>query len=125
LSAEPPYGSVWRFLYNSKSDRAFIARMGFDCSTFHYLLQSFRRASGTTAFPHSDHKNTAGIPVALPTLRIYLNRGSLDADGVLGLVLHHLNSTMADYTLQQICGWTPAVGSRYRNFGMQLLLHCL
>jgi hypothetical protein len=57
--------------------------------------------------------------------RVWLGRRSLDAAGVLGLLLHHLNSAMAGYTLQQVFGITPAVFSRSLNWGLKLLLQIL
>jgi len=52
-------------------------------------------------------------------------RRSLDAWGALGLVLHHLNSTMLEISLQQIFALIPTTVSRYINFGLQILLETL
>ncbi|RPA93019.1 hypothetical protein L873DRAFT_1830927 [Choiromyces venosus 120613-1] len=46
---------------------------------------------------------------------------SLTSAGTLGLILHHLNSTMANYSLHQIFGITTAVCSRYRNWALSIL----
>ena len=50
---------------------------------------------------------------------------SLDAWGALGLVLHYLNSTMLEISLQQIFALIPTTVSRYITFGLQILLETL
>jgi hypothetical protein len=50
---------------------------------------------------------------------------SLDPAGVLGLVLHYLNSTMVEVSLQEIFTLIPSTVSWYINFGLSLLLHTL
>jgi hypothetical protein len=117
LVPNPRVGSAWQFMYAGGNDRAFITTMGFDTTAFHLLLKPFKRIWDTTPIPRGDlHPESS---------QIRLSKRSLDAAGALGLVLHYLNSTMADYTLQQIFGLTPAVCSRYRNFGMKILLQTL
>jgi hypothetical protein len=54
-----------------------------------------------------------------------LGRRSLDAAGVLGLVLHYLNSTMSLVSLQQIFALIAATVSRYLFFGLNILLSTL
>jgi hypothetical protein len=117
LVPNPRVGSAWQFMYAGGNDRAFITTMGFDPTAFHLLLEPFKRIWDTTPIPRGDlHPESS---------QIRLSKRSLDAAGGLGLVLHYLNSTMADYTLQQIFGLTPAVCSRYRNFGLKILLQTL
>ena len=68
--------------------------MGFDVLTFQSILDSgFADAWYNTPVPRSD-ANQAGA--SRPMAR------SLDAAGALGLVLHYLNSTMQEISLQQI-----------------------
>ncbi|KAI6009629.1 hypothetical protein F5J12DRAFT_905105 [Pisolithus orientalis] len=61
---------------------------------------------------------------------------SLDAAGALGLVLHHLNLTMTEISLQQIFAIIPSTASQYTvahkivpihciTFGLQILLSTL
>ncbi|KAK9243914.1 hypothetical protein V1506DRAFT_508012 [Lipomyces tetrasporus] len=50
---------------------------------------------------------------------------SLDADGALGLVLHFLNSSMTQFTLQEVFGIVPSVCSSYLQHGLELLLKVL
>ena len=50
---------------------------------------------------------------------------SLDSDGALGFVLHYLNSTMLESTLQQVFGLIPATVSCYVTFGLDILLEML
>lgn len=50
---------------------------------------------------------------------------SLDVHGALGLVLHYLNSTMLETSLQQLFGLIPATVSRYIIFGLDILLETL
>lgn len=74
----------------------------------------FAEAWDSTPIPRND---VAAISKPRATTR----HRSLDAAGALGLILHHINSTMADISLQQIFGITPTVCSRYRNFALCLL----
>lgn len=85
--------------------------------TFGYLLEHFSRVWNTTPIARNDVNSSGQM--------LQLSQRSLDAAGGLGLVLHHLNSTMASYSLQQIFGITPAVCSRYLRFGMQILVTTL
>jgi hypothetical protein len=116
LLPDPRHDTPWQRLYASKSDRAFITTMGFDVATFEYMLEPFRQEWDSTAIPRTD-TNTAGEP------RLY--RRSLDAAGALGLVLHYLNSTMNDISLGLIFALIPSTISRYRDFGLDILLLAL
>jgi hypothetical protein len=101
-------------MYAGGNDRVFITTMGFDTPAFHLFLKPFKRIWDTTPIPRGDlHPESS---------QIRLSKRSLGAAGALGLVLRYLNLTMADYTLHQILGLTPAVCSRYRKFGMKILL---
>jgi hypothetical protein len=117
LVPNPRVGSAWQFMYARGNDRAFITTMSFDTTAFPLLVKPFKRIWDTTPIPRGDlHPESS---------QIRLSKQSLDAAGALKLVLHYLNSTMADYIIQQIFGLTPAVCSRYRNFGMKILLQTL
>ncbi|RPB04719.1 hypothetical protein L873DRAFT_1833053 [Choiromyces venosus 120613-1] len=106
-------GTAWEYLYDSKDDRAFILTMGIGVSVFHQLLNSgFMAAWNTLPIPRGDVVGNARPRVC---------HRSLTSAGALGLILHHLNSTMADYSLHQIFGITPAVCSRYRNWALSIL----
>ncbi|KAJ7336786.1 hypothetical protein DFH08DRAFT_877471 [Mycena albidolilacea] len=50
---------------------------------------------------------------------------SLNAAGALGLVLHYLNSTMCEISLQQIFALIPTTVSQYIAFGLNILLAVL
>jgi hypothetical protein len=119
LPPNPRAGTAWQQLYLSKQNRAYILTMGVDVSVFEYLLGviGFQKAWDSTPIPRFD--------VDFVSARTRTGGRSLDAAGALGLVLHHLNSTMMDYSLQQIFGLTPAVCSRYRLFALNLLFNCL
>ncbi|KAG6824837.1 hypothetical protein H0H92_005660 [Tricholoma furcatifolium] len=91
--------------------------MGFDVTTFHYILEAgFGNAWYWTPIPRRDTSETA---TSRPGGR------SLDAAGALGLVLHYLNSTMREISLQQIFAIIPSTASQYITFGLRILLQVL
>jgi len=91
--------------------------MGFNVETFELIVQSgFSKRWYMQPIPHTD-SSSHGEP--RPGAR------SLDAWGALGLVLHYLNSTMLEITLQQIFALIPATTSWYIAFGLQILLETL
>ena len=117
LLPDPRGDTLWQRLYNSQNDRAFITTMGFDVDTFAcILLSGFSATWYTMTIPRSD-TNTIGDPRP--------DRRSLDAAGALGLVLHYLNSTMREISLQQIFAIIPSTASRYIQFGLCALLATL
>lgn len=117
LLCDPRGNTPWQQLRNSHSDRAYITTMGFNVETFEYILdQGFAHRWQTSTVPRTD-TNTAGE--ARPISR------SLDAAGALGLVLHYLNSTMREISLQQIFALIPSTISRYITFGLQILAELL
>ncbi|KAF9228946.1 hypothetical protein BS17DRAFT_792928 [Gyrodon lividus] len=88
----------------SANDRAFITTMGFDVQTFMYILTSgFATYWDETAIPRND----------------------ANAAGALGLVLHYLNSTMREVSLQQIFAIIPTMVSWYITFSLRILLSTL
>ncbi|KIK81943.1 hypothetical protein PAXRUDRAFT_806059 [Paxillus rubicundulus Ve08.2h10] len=117
LLPNPCINTPWQILYDSQNDRAFITTMGFDVETFGYILSSGFAANWyTTAIPCPD-TNQVGDPRP--------GRQSLDAAGALGLVLHYLNSTMRETSLQQIFAIIPSTVSRYITFRLRILLATL
>ncbi|KAG6913460.1 hypothetical protein DXG01_006709 [Tephrocybe rancida] len=117
LLPNPRTGTPWQALYNSRDDRAFITTMGFDVATFDYILNSgFASAWYWTPIPRPDTPATAA---PRPGGR------SLNAPGALGLVLHYLNSTMREISLQQIFALIPTTVSRYVTFALNILLGVL
>ncbi|KAJ7620757.1 hypothetical protein DFH06DRAFT_1143861 [Mycena polygramma] len=117
LLPNPRFDTPWQALHASKSNRAYITTMGFDVDTFDDIIQAgFGNAWYTTPIPQDDVRAT-GNP--RPGAR------SLDAAGALGLVLHYLNSTMREISLQQIFALIPTTVSRYITFGLQILLQVL
>jgi hypothetical protein len=117
LLSNPRENTLWQVLYKSQSDRTFITTMGLDVPTFGYLLTfGFSKCWYDTRIPRED-VNTHGTPHA--------SRRSLDAAGALGLVLHDLNSTMHEISLQQIFALIPTTVSRYITFALQILLFTL
>ncbi|KAG6913593.1 hypothetical protein DXG01_005700, partial [Tephrocybe rancida] len=117
LLPDPCTGTPWQVLYNSRNNRAYITTMGFDVQTFEFILDSgFESAWSWTTIPRPDTSAT-GAP--RPGGR------SLDAAGALDLVLHYLNSTMQEISLQQIFALIPSTVSRYVTFGLKILLEVL
>ena len=91
--------------------------MGFDVVTFELILSAgFAQKFYETPIPR-DNVNTMGV--SRP------GRRSLDAAGILGLVLHYLNSTMREISLQQIFALIPTSVSCYINFMLAILLATL
>ncbi|KAG6847397.1 hypothetical protein H0H93_008476 [Arthromyces matolae] len=117
LLPNPRIATPWQTLYDSRSDRAFITTMGFDVATFEYILASgFATHWNWTAIPRSETTSTSAPRPG---------RRSLDASGALGLVLHYLNSTMREISLQQIFALIPTTVSRYITFGLKIFLRVL
>ncbi len=117
LLPDPHTGTPWKALFQSYNDRAYITTMGFDVETFNYIVTSgFGTRWLSQTIPHRDI-DTSGE--SRP------GRRSLDAWGALGLVLHYLNSTMSEISLQQIFGLIPATVSRYIRFALKILLETL
>ncbi|KAG2747612.1 hypothetical protein P692DRAFT_201840533 [Suillus brevipes Sb2] len=106
LLPNPRVDTPWQVLYRSQNDRAFITTMGIDVDTFASLL--------TSGFAQRWYETPGGDP--------RIERGSLDAVGALGLVLHYLSSTMHAVSLQQIFAIIPSTVTRYLHFGLNLLL---
>lgn len=91
--------------------------MGFNVETFELIVQSgFGWCWYMQPIPRTN-SSSHGEP--RPGSR------SLDAWGALGLVLHYLNSTMHEFTLQQIFALIPSTTSRYITFGLWILLETL
>lgn len=109
----PCINTPWQILYDSQDDWAFIMTMGFNMKTFRYILTSGFPASWYTTPIHHSDTNATGDPRP--------GQWSLDAVGALGLVLHYLDSTMNETSLQQILAIIPSTTFRYLTFGLQLL----
>lgn len=117
LMPDPRGSTPWQRLHASQSDRAFITTMGFNVDTFNYILQQgFASRWEGSAIPRTDTNASGG---ARPAVR------SLDGAGALGLVLHYLNSTMREVSLQQIFALIPSTVSRYITFGLRILSELL
>jgi len=113
----PQRDTPWQQLYASKSKQAFITTMGVSVKTFQFVLkQGFHMAWDSLPIPHTD---------VLQSGNPHLVQRSLDAAGALGLILHYLNSTMCEVSLQQIFALIPATVSCYISFALQILLHTL
>jgi len=110
LPPNPRAGTAWVALLTSRNDRAYITTMGFDVETFELIISSGfgARWDGQTI----RRADAARFGNPRPGAR------SLDALGALGLVLHYLNSTMSEISLQQIFGLIPSTVSRYVRFGL-------
>ncbi|KAK9250755.1 hypothetical protein V1507DRAFT_445418 [Lipomyces tetrasporus] len=113
----PPKKSPWRILRDSGDEKAFILTTGLSPTAFDYVLDCGFRDAWDTA------------PIARDDVYAYsearARQRSLDADGALGLVLHFLNSSMTQFTLQVVFGIVPSVSSRYLRHGLDLLLKVL
>lgn len=117
LLRNPRGATPWQILYWSRNDRAYITTMGFDVASFNTILAAgFDVAWTTTPIPRADGRGTAATRP---------NARSLDASGALGLLLHYLNSTMREITLQQVFALIPTTVSRYITFGLEILLATL
>jgi hypothetical protein len=117
LMANPRVLSPWQSLYRSQSDRAFITTMGLDTATFnHILFTGFQYEWDNTSIPRPDTSASG---------QVRLDARSLDAPGALGLVLHYLNSTMRELSLQQIFSLIPTTVNRYLHFGLDILQEVL
>ena len=117
LHPDPREDSPWQRLYAAGNDRAFITTMGVDVPTFEYILNSgFGERWESTPIPRPDvHPRAQPRP----------EKRSLDAAGALGLVLHWLNSTMREISLQQIFALIPATVTRYIHAALPALLATL
>jgi hypothetical protein len=112
-----PNKSLWQILYDSCDEKAFTLTTGLRPAIFSYILDcGFKRVWDESAITRSD-VSINGRP--RPSQR------SLNADGALGLVLHYLNSSMAQFTLQEIFGIVPSVCTRYLRWCLQILLEVL
>lgn len=113
----PANESAWMHLFNSRNNKGFILTMGVGVHLFEDILQAgFHKGWISNPIPRND---------VLPSRKPKNGNRLLDSSGALGLALHYLSSTMADYTLQQVFGLTPAVCSRYRSWALVLLLQTL
>src|SRR5882724_7915917 len=108
----PQADTPWQHMYAAQNDRAFITTMGFDVDTFGLILQGFQAEWELNHIERSD-VNPNGEP--------RLGARSLNAAGVLGLVLHYIHSCMTETSLQQIFGLVPATVDRYIQFGLRIL----
>ncbi|KAG2066894.1 hypothetical protein BDR04DRAFT_1233675 [Suillus decipiens] len=117
LLPNPHCNTPWQLLYESQNNRAFITTMGIDVPTFEFIL--------TSGFASQWYEK----PITRPDINLHdiprLNRRSLNAGGALGLILHYLNSTMQETSLQQIFALVPATVSRYLTSGLLILLETL
>ncbi|KAJ7147905.1 hypothetical protein C8R43DRAFT_1088467 [Mycena crocata] len=114
LLRDPQGATAWQVLYMTQSDRAYITTMAFDVVTFNTILDAgFAALWDQNPIPRND---APGTRKTRPGAR------SLDASGALGLLLHYLNSTMREISLQQIFALIPSTVSRYITFGLKLLL---
>ncbi|KAJ8098904.1 hypothetical protein POJ06DRAFT_144168 [Lipomyces tetrasporus] len=113
-----PKKSPWQILRDSCDEKAFfILTTGLSPTTFNYVLDcGFRDAWDKAPVARDD---VSAHSEARPHQR------SLDADGALGLVLHFLNSSMTQFTLQEVFGIVPSVCSSYLQHGLELLLKVL
>ncbi|KAK9334639.1 hypothetical protein V1521DRAFT_161536 [Lipomyces starkeyi] len=112
-----PNNSPWQILRASGDEKAFIITTGLNPAIFNYVLDcGFRHAWDASTITRHDVSDN-GKP------RPY--RRSIDADAVLGLALHYLNSCMAQFTLQEIFGIVASVCTRYIRRGLQILLEIL
>ncbi|KDR70605.1 hypothetical protein GALMADRAFT_50277, partial [Galerina marginata CBS 339.88] len=117
LLPNPRGQTAWQRLYQARKDRGFITTMGFDVETFDYILHSgFAETWMSTPIPRTDTSIQGG---ARPGAQ------SLDPAGGLGLVLHYLNSTMTEVSLEEIFVLIPSIVTRYINFCLEILLHTL
>jgi hypothetical protein len=90
------------------------------------LMSEHLDSSLLLALPVSGTRRLLHAPMsAHMEIHVRPNQRSLDAGGALGLLLHYLNSTMHEISLQQIFALIPATVSRYVTSGLPILLHTL
>ena len=94
LLPNPCVTTPWQALYNSQNDQVFITTMGFNVETFGYILLSGFATSWYTMSNPCNDINILGD--SRPEWC------SLDPAGAFGLILHYLNSTMQETSLQYI-----------------------
>ncbi|KAG9121025.1 hypothetical protein FRC07_003195 [Ceratobasidium sp. 392] len=117
LMPYPRVESAWLALYQSRDDRAYITTMSVDVATFDYLLHA--------GFQHAWDSRPIGRNDVNPLGRPRMGRRSLDAAGVLGLLLLYLRSTSSLTHLQMIFAIIPTTLSRYVENAMPILLNVL
>jgi hypothetical protein len=117
LLHDPRGDTAWQKLKRTRNDCAFITTMGFNVKMFTFILES--------RFPKHWYEDTIPRHDTNVTGTSRPNRRSLDADDALGLVLHYLNSTMCEVSLQEIFAIIPSTVSRYITFGLAILLMTL
>lgn len=117
LLPNPREGTSWQILQNSRVDPAYIVTMGFDVYAFEHILASGFEAKWNTIPISRNDVSSHGNP--------RLGGRSLDASGALGLILHYLNSTASEISLQLIFALTPSTTSRYIDFALRILLDTL
>jgi hypothetical protein len=89
--------------------------MGFDVATFHSMLEGWGRFVDLwegAPIPKQDVNGGGGGEACLGSR-------SLDAAGVLGLVLHYLGLAMLEVSLQQVFALTPSTCPQYLCFAKQ------
>ncbi|KIK71719.1 hypothetical protein GYMLUDRAFT_236011 [Collybiopsis luxurians FD-317 M1] len=115
LMPNPRLESPWIHLWRGQNDHAFITTMGFDVTTFRFILEGrnhFADIWDNTPIPRNDVSHV-GVPRA--------ERRSLDAAGALGLALHYLGSAILEVQLQEIFAVVPSVLTRYLSFSLDIL----
>lgn len=91
--------------------------MGLDVAAFEQILNAgFANCWNSTPIKRH-HISLAAVP--------RVNTRSLNAVEALGLVLHYLNSTMREVSLQQVSALIPSTVSRYITFSLPILLKVL
>ncbi|KZT55346.1 hypothetical protein CALCODRAFT_437298 [Calocera cornea HHB12733] len=117
LLRNPRLRTPFQSVLTGEVDRAYISTMGLDVRTFRRILDAgFEDLWNSESIPRAD-VSAWGEP--RPSKR------SLNAAGGLGLVLYWLNSTMLDKSLAQIFALIPSTITRYRAFGLDILLRTL
>ncbi|KAF8234626.1 hypothetical protein L208DRAFT_1393821, partial [Tricholoma matsutake] len=105
LPPNPHFGTAWKHVFESQNNWAFITTMGFDVETFNFMINSgFRELWDLTPIPRDD-TSSSGNP--------WPGGRSLNVNGALGLVLHYLNLTATELSLQEIFGLIPSTVSWY------------
>ena len=117
LNPSPHFGTPWQHMHARGNNCAFITTMGIDITNLQVSLgQSFAETWNAIPIPCSDTSLTA-----LPCI----DHHSLDAAGALGLILHHLTSTLHKLSFQQIFGLIPSTVKCYLSFSLKILLSVL
>jgi hypothetical protein len=114
-----PSCSVWRQLYNSRGDQAFITLTELDCKTFHWLVCNFHSIFDSYLPWVLEDGYIAPLQLGIGCPRL------IDSANCLGLCLAWRRTRGSNMALQLIFGLTATPLSMYLRFSRRRLVECL